>query len=211
MPVIVAYGDSNTWGYDPARGERFAPEVRWTGAMAQTLGAPCKVIEEGLNGRTTVHDDPFEPHRNGLAYLDPCLLSHAPLDLIIIALGCNDLKHRFGLSPADIASGAERLVLTAKASNAGPNDKAPAVILVAPPPLVSLTDFADMFDGGLEKSQLLGARYRAVAALHGVGFVDAGKHIHCSPLDGIHYEADQHAILGAVMAQAVKQRLDAKS
>ena len=207
MPVVVAFGDSNTWGYDPAKGQRFAADVRWTGVMARELGATFKVIEEGLNGRTTVHDDPFEPHRNGLTYLDPCLLSHAPLDLIAISLGCNDLKHRFGLSPGDIAKGAERLVMTAKSSSSGPGDKAPKVVLIAPPHLVKLTDFADMFDGGLEKSRLIGEHYRAIAALHGVDFVDAGLHIRCSPLDGIHYEADQHAILGAVLAKVVRQSL----
>jgi len=207
MAVIVAYGDSNTWGYDPASGERFGPQVRWTGAVAQRLGAPHKIIEEGLNGRTTVHDDPFEPHRNGLTYLAPCLLSHAPLDLIILALGCNDLKHRFGLSAGDIALGAERLLLTVLASNSGPKGRPPEIILVAPPPLAALTDFADMFAGGAEKSTVLGARYSAVANLHGVGFVDAGEHIRCSPLDGIHFEADQHALLGSAVANAVKQRL----
>ena len=207
MPVIAAFGDSNTWGYDPAKAERFAADVRWTGVMARALGDRFHVIEEGLNGRTTVHDDPLEPHRNGLKYLEPCLLSHAPLDLIIISLGCNDLKHRFGLSPGDIVLGVERLVLATKASEAGPGGKAPDVIVVAPPPLVKLTAFADMFEGGAEKSRSLGKLYRAMAKLHGAGFVDAGEHIHCSPLDGIHYEADQHALLGAAMAKAVKKRL----
>jgi lysophospholipase L1-like esterase len=207
MSVIVAYGDSNTWGYDPATVARFAPGLRWTGIMQSELGPAFKVIEEGLNGRTTVFDDPIEPHRNGLTYLTPCLLSHAPLDLIVISLGCNDLKHRFWLSPGDIALGAERLVLTAKSLAVGPRGAAPDILLVAPPPVVELTAFADMFEGAREKSRELGARYAAVARLHGVGFLDAGAHIHCSPLDGIHYEVDQHAILGRAMAAAVRQRL----
>jgi lysophospholipase L1-like esterase len=207
MPVIVAYGDSNTWGYDPAAGRRFPADTRWTGIMRQALGASYTVVEEGLNGRTTVFDDPIEPHRSGLAYLPPCLMTHAPLDLIIISLGCNDLKRRFSLSPNDIAQGAERLVLTAKSWSVGPGDTPPAIILAAPPPVVELTAFADMFDGAREKSRELGARYRSVAELHGVGFVDAGAHIHCSPLDGIHFEADQHAKLGRVMADAVRARL----
>ncbi|WP_158816995.1 SGNH/GDSL hydrolase family protein [Methylocapsa sp. S129] len=207
MSVIVAYGDSNTWGYDPAAGARFAPGVRWTGIMQSELGASFKVIEEGLNGRTTVFDDPIEPYRNGLAYLPPCLLSHAPLDLIIISLGCNDLKRRFWLSASDIAQGVERLVLTAKSFPVGRNGGPPDIILAAPPPVVELTAFADMFEGAREKSRELGARYRAVAKLHGVGFVDAGEHIHCSPLDGIHFEADQHARLGRVMAATVRERL----
>jgi lysophospholipase L1-like esterase len=207
MAVIVAYGDSNTWGYDPAAAQRFAPDVRWTGVLQSALGPAHRVIEEGLNGRTTIFDDPIEPHRNGLTFLTPCLLSHAPLDLIIISLGCNDLKHRFWLTPGDIALGAERLVLMTKSLAVGPKGAPPQILLAAPPPVVELTAFAEMFEGAREKSHELGARYAAVARLHGVGFIDAGAHIHCSPLDGIHYEADQHAILGRAMAAAVKQRL----
>ncbi|MGA2043502.1 MAG: GDSL-type esterase/lipase family protein, partial [Roseiarcus sp.] len=131
MSVILAYGDSNTWGYDPAGGGRFGPDVRWTGIMQAELGASFKVIEEGLNGRTTVFDDPIEPDRNGLTYLSPCLLSHAPLDLLVISLGCNDLKRRFWLSPGDIALGAERLVQTARALAVGPGGATPDVILAA--------------------------------------------------------------------------------
>jgi lysophospholipase L1-like esterase len=207
MSVIVAYGDSNTWGYDPAAGARFPADVRWTGVMSRELGAGFRVIEEGLNGRTSIFDDPIEPYRNGLTYLPPCLLSHAPLDLIIISLGCNDLKRRFWLSANDIAQGVERLVLTARSFPVGPTGGAPDIILAAPPPLAELTALADMFEGAGEKSRELGARFGAIAKLHGIGFVDAGAHIHCSPLDGIHYEADQHARLGRVMAEAVKKRL----
>ena len=207
MPVVVAYGDSNTWGYDPATAARFPAETRWTGIMRRELGAAYSVIEEGLNGRTTVFDDPIEPYRNGLTYLPPCLLSHAPLDLVIIGLGCNDLKRRFSLSPADIASGAERLVLTAKSLAVGKNGAPPDIILVSPPPLVTLTALAEMFEGGTEKSRGLAQRYRTIAGLHEIGFVDAGEHIHCSELDGIHFEADQHARLGSAMAAAVRARL----
>ena len=207
MSVILAYGDFNTWGYDPATGARFPAGVRWTGVMSQQLGAGFSVIEEGLSGRTTVFDDPIEPHRNGREYLPPCLLSHAPLDLLIISLGCNDLKRRFSLPPGDIALGAERLVVIAKSLPVGRDGAPPDIILAAPPPVAELTAFADMFEGAQEKSRSLGARYRAVAKLHGVGFVDAGEHIHCSPLDGIHFEADQHARLGRVMAAAARERL----
>ncbi|MGD0723384.1 MAG: SGNH/GDSL hydrolase family protein [Roseiarcus sp.] len=207
MSVILAYGDSNTWGYDPAAGVRFGPNVRWTGVMQAELGAAFKVIEEGLNGRTTVFDDPIEPDRNGLTYLSPCLLSHAPLDLLVISLGCNDLKRRFWLSPGDIALGAERLVQTARALAVGPGGATPDVILAAPAPVARLTAFADMFEGAADKSRALGALYRAVAERNGVGFVDAGAHIQCSALDGIHFEADQHARLGRAMAAAVRARL----
>ena len=207
MNTIVAFGDSNTWGYDPAKGQRFAPEVRWTGVMRKALGAGYAVIEEGLNGRTTVFDDPIEPGRCGLDYLPPCLLSHAPLDLVILSLGCNDMKKRFSATPGDIAGGAERLIEAALFSRANPEGKAPKVLMVAPPPTAKLTAFAEMFDGADEKSRKLGARYGALAKAMGVAFLDAGAVIRCSDLDGIHYEADQHKKLGKAMAEAVRAAL----
>jgi lysophospholipase L1-like esterase len=204
MAVIVAFGDSNTWGYDPASATRFPAHVRWTGVMRRELGDGHSVIEEGLNGRTTVFDDPIEPDRRGADYLPPCLRSHAPLDVLIIALGCNDMKARFAVPPADIAAGAERLLLMARAEPVGPNGAPPQVILVAPPPVAKLSAFAEMFGGAMEKSRNLASRYREVAERQGVGFVDAGQFIACSNLDGIHFEADQHAVLGQAMAEAVR-------
>jgi lysophospholipase L1-like esterase len=207
MAVIVAFGDSNTWGYDPKSATRFAPEVRWTGVMQRELGPGHRVVEEGLNGRTTVFDDPIEPYRRGADYLPPCLLSHAPLDCLIIALGCNDMKKRFSVSPTDIAAGAERLIQIARAEAVGPDGAPPAILLAAPPPIAKLTEFAEMFEGAREKSLALAERYRAVAERQRVGFVDAGHFIACSDLDGIHFEPDAHAILGRAMAEAVRMAL----
>ena len=103
MKSILCYGDSNTWGCKPivlpGVVERFDRDVRWTGILRQQLGDDYLVIEEGLNARTTVHDDPIDgAHKNGKPYLLPCLETHLPLDLVIIMLGTNDLKSRFSLS-----------------------------------------------------------------------------------------------------------------
>jgi len=207
MPIIVAFGDSNTWGYDPATGGRFPRAQRWPGVLQRELGAGFEVIAEGLNGRTTVHDDPIEPYRSGADALPPCLMSHAPVDLVILALGCNDLKKRFSLSPFDIAEGARRLIFLARAYGEGPEGRPPKVLLVAPPPVARLSAYAEMFDGAAEKSRLLGARYRVVAEEEGVAFLDAGQVIRCSDLDGIHYETDQHERLGQAAAKAIRAAL----
>ena len=53
MKRVLCYGDSNTWGYDPGTGKRYAPDVRWTGVLANRLGPDYQVLEEGLNGRAT--------------------------------------------------------------------------------------------------------------------------------------------------------------
>ena len=103
--VVLCYGDSNTYGSVPGGGDRFPRDVRWPGVLAARLGDGWHVVEEGLGGRTTVFDDPILPDRNGKTYLLPCLLSHQPIDLVVVFLGTNDLKARFSASPADIAGG----------------------------------------------------------------------------------------------------------
>ena len=108
-PVVLAFGDSNTWGATPATGERLGKSVRWPGVMAAALGSAYEVIEEGMRGRTIAFDDPEEAGRNGLVYFPPCLKSHAPVDLVVVSLGCNDCKARFAASLETIAANAGRL------------------------------------------------------------------------------------------------------
>jgi len=211
MPVIVVFGDSNTWGSDPATGGRLPRPQRWPTVLQRELGPDFEVIAEGLRGRTTVHDDPIEPYRCGADALPQCLMSHAPVDLVILALGCNDLKKRFSLSAFDIAEGAAQLIFLARAYGEGPDGGPPKILLIAPPPVAKLTGFAEMFGGGTEKSRLLGERFRAVAERECVAFLDAGHVIRCSDLDGIHYEADQHELLGQAAAKAARDALAASA
>lgn len=57
MKSILCYGDSNTWGSDPADpNRRFGRDSRWIGVMRRELGDDFEVSEEGLGGRTTVFD-----------------------------------------------------------------------------------------------------------------------------------------------------------
>ena len=211
MRDVLCYGDSNTWGCMPVTGleppRRFAAGERWPGVLSRELGAGYGVVEEGLNGRTTVWDDPLEPHRNGRAYLPAALLSHMPLDLVILMLGTNDLKHRFSLSAREVADGAGLVVDDVRASACGPGGDAPAVLLVCPPLLGPVDRFADDFEGAAEKSRGLSERYRAVARGRGCAFLDAGAHVSVSDTDGIHLDADAHARLGSAVAAAVREIL----
>jgi lysophospholipase L1-like esterase len=213
MPrTILCYGDSNTHGTMPmpdlgAMG-RFGRNVRWTGQLAALL-PDWQVIEEGLPGRTTVHDDPIEgAHRNGLTVLPAILESHRPIDVVILMLGTNDLKQRFSVNALDIALSLEKLVLAIRGSGCGPDGAAPGVILVAPPPILEVQDLGAMFVGGEAKSQQLGARIAAVARGLGVPFVDAGSLIGVSEIDGIHYDEPAMAALAQAFAQAVTDHFD---
>lgn len=208
MKTVLCYGDSNTWGYIPGKGERYSREDRWTGVLKRELGGEYEIIEEGLNGRTTVWEDPIEGgYRNGREYLIPCLQSHQPVDLIIIMLGTNDLKKRFSLSAFDIANGVGVLVDTALKSNAGPGGGAPKILLMAPPPLGRLTEFADEFEGAEEKSKKLSYHYRRVADEYGCNFFDTSRVIVSSDIDGIHFEVSEHKKLGKAVAEIVKKIL----
>jgi lysophospholipase L1-like esterase len=207
MKMILCYGDSNTWGYDPETGERFPPDVRWTGVLDAELGDGYSVIEEGLNGRTTVRDDPVEEHKNGRDYLRPCLASHRPLDLIVVSLGVNDLKARFSASASDVADGAGVLVDIAQKSGAGPNGQSPHVLLIAPPAVGQLTELADMFESAGTKSRDFPRHYRRVAEKCGCELLDASEVVASSDLDGIHLEEDEHRKLGEAVAARIKRTI----
>ena len=207
MKTILCYGDSNTWGYDPATQTRFPRDVRWPGVLRSELGEGYLVIEEGLNGRTTVWDDPIEMDKNGATYLRPCIQTHKPMDLVIIMLGTNDLKTRFSLPAYDIASGAGVLVDIVKKSDTGIGGEAPEVLLIAPPPAVELTGFAEMFEDAVEKSGGFARHYRRVSNEKGCHYLNAGDHVESSPLDGIHLEVDMHTRLGKAMAAKVREIL----
>ena len=200
MKSILCYGDSNTWGYDPQTRSRFPHDVRWTGVLASSLGTGYRVVEEGLNGRTTRWDDPIEAGRNGLTFLQPCLESHLPLDLVIVMLGTNDLKQRFGLSASDIAQSAASLAKAAsRYAQTSAGDPA-QILLVAPPAVTTLTEFDQMFAGAQERSRQFSHYYRLAATWNRLPFFDAGSVIVSSERDGIHFEAAEHRKLGEALA-----------
>ncbi len=209
MKSILCFGDSNTWGARPLTSmddvTRYGPDVRWGSVLRTTLGEDYWVVEEGLNGRTTVWADPVEgEYKSGKSYLPACLESHAPIDLVVILLGTNDLKHRFGLSAWDIAASAGVLVRIIQSSLFGSNGTAPRVLLICPPPIARLTLFADMFAGATEKSQQMARYYKAIAAEYHCDFLDAGQYIVSSDIDGIHLDPDQQKKLGQVVAEKVR-------
>jgi lysophospholipase L1-like esterase len=209
MKTVLCYGDSNTWGCDPATQGRHAYNQRWTTHLAHELGEGFLVIPEGLNGRTTVWPDPIEgEYKSGKSTLLAILESHHPLDLVVLMLGTNDLKHRWGLSAWDIARGVQTLVEMIQASTFGPDELSPQVLLVAPPPTcVRGTDFEDMFVGSDEKSVALGRHYRLVAEECGIPFINAGDTIVSSSLDGIHLDVTELPKLGRGVASKVREVL----
>jgi lysophospholipase L1-like esterase len=202
---VLCFGDSNTNGADPVGGGRFPWAVRWPGVLQSLLGPSWRVIEEGLGGRTTVFDDPFSPGKNGRTYLVPCLDSHAPIDLVAIMLGTNDLKEVYRTTPSMIASGMTSLVRICLESRSGPDGAAPVVLVIAPAPVGPITDVAGLwgFGDGEQKSRDVTKLYRLLAEREDAQFLDGGSVASVDPAEGVHLTAEAHTTLARAVAARI--------
>jgi lysophospholipase L1-like esterase len=208
MTTILCFGDSITWGYDPATGQRLPREQRWPVVLQRALGEAFEVVAEGLVNRTTNLDDPVCPDRNGLAQLPACLESHKPISVVLVMLGTNDFKARFGRSASDIAESAARLAGAARASACGPAGSQPRVILLTPPAPDPAEKYREMFAGAREKTDGLHGLYARYASWVGVEAFDAGSVTAVSPDDGIHIDARSQVRLGEALAPRVRRMLE---
>ena len=205
---ILCFGDSNTYGYIPTGG-RYDRHTRWPMHMAEILGPDYEVVEEGFNGRTCAYDDPAEGgFKSGVGYLPPCLMSHNPLDVVIIMLGTNDTKRRFGLTPMTIGQCMMQLVKNAKLYGMDAQGNTPHIIITAPPRI--LDNLMDTRHGecfgpqAIEVSKGLAAEYLRISKLLRCDFFDAGPYAEVSALDAVHMTANGHIRLAEAMAVKIK-------
>ncbi|HEX6844377.1 MAG TPA: GDSL-type esterase/lipase family protein [Actinomycetota bacterium] len=208
MKHVVCYGDSNTWGWDAATEGRHPWPVRWTGVLQERLGSGVRVHEEGLNGRTTMHPVPDEPARDGLASLPMLLETHTPIDVLVIALGVNDLFVP-GLTARWAARGIAALAEAALASGAGPMTGPPGLLAVIPPPIrhpLRADWDADAPGARAASIGLAAAVVEALAPLD-VPWLDLDGIADVDPLDGLHFDAAAHAAIGVAVAEAVRPLL----
>lgn len=202
---ILCYGDSNTWGLIPGKDKRYDSTIRWTGVLQQALGDGFEIIEEGLNSRTTVIDDPKYEGKNGATYLKPCLQSHYPLDIVILMLGPNDLKDRFARTPEQVAEGIDTLISIIHNSEYNYN-KDPKVILLAPTFIdESIGDIQDSFAGAGGKSKQLGSLYKNVAEKYKGEFIDIANYVSPSKIDGCHLDPEAHKKIAELLTEKIKK------
>ncbi len=217
MKNILIFGDSNTWGYDMERylpeldtAQRMTADERWGGRVRTILGDGYHVIEDALNARTLMWDDPYFENRHGLTGLKTALDAHAPLDLVVLQLGCNELKHMFNLTAGMIACGMEKLVAACLTPYYG--YPVPKVLLIAPHPThPKIGEMLYGFNFGpeaYEKSVQLGEKYRAIAEKYGCGFLDCAElGFELNEIDGLHYSKADHAKLADAAAVKIKEML----
>lgn len=213
MKQILCFGDSNTFGYDTIHDGRFPWGVRWTSLLQEGLGNECHIIEEGMGGRTTVWEDPVENLQSGKSYLCSCLESHWPLDLVIIMLGTNDLKTRYGLSAYDIASGVETLVQMTKQYLANKQEKLPEILIISPIEVDAEIEHRPygIVMGGVyaaERSRQFPKYYRIIAERNQCHFLAASEVTAPCKEDCMHLDAKGHQKLAIAIIEKVNEILN---
>ena len=219
---VLCFGDSNTWGCIPITLERYAPDVRWTGVAQRDLGEEYCIIEAGINGRSTVFEDPFNEFRNGSKGIAYTLLESTPLDLIVFMLGTNDLKYT---DANGAAKGLASLILTAMDMTSRPSTayicrpsanleqirekmKKVKILVISPilvhPDLEKINPRTAVINGH-QKSLEFAKYYKNVASACGAWFMDAAQVAEPSVEDGLHMTAESHIALGHAVAEKIKE------
>ncbi len=209
--TIVCYGDSNTWGYTPGSGARFDEKTRWTGRLQLLLGEEYRIVECGMNARTTSFDDPFRDYLNGRHGLVHGMVAAKPVDLLIISLGTNDLKYG---TVYRSAKGLDALLDVAVHANIYMPGSSPVYrdeprILVLSP--IALHEAIDQkfpgheMHGKLDDSRQFAEVYREVCRKRQVHFLDAAQTAHASEIDCVHMDAASHAALANTVCHAVQE------
>lgn len=207
MKHILAFGDSLTWGFQAGLWTRHPLEDRWPNVLAAGLDGKARVIEEGQNGRTTVHDDPYVmENRSGAVALPIALSTHQPLDLVIIMLGTNDLKWEGRQRAIDARLGMARLVEIVRTYIYKPGCSVPQLLLMSPPHLrkTDNEDFVFFFDHAIAESKNLGYQYAKLASEAKCHFFDAASVAKADPADGVHLDAANTRSIGKALIPVVR-------
>lgn len=211
MQHVLVYADSLSWGIVPGTRQRLPFDRRWPGVLEAALiagGHDVRLIEDCLNGRRTVWDDPFKPGRNGLIGLQQRIEACSPLSLVILMLGTNDFQSMHPHNAWHSAQGIAALVGAIRTAPIEPGMPVPPVLIVVPPLIVEPRGpLAPKFEGAAAKCAGLGDAFRRVAADLGVALFDSNDVTTASRVDGIHLDADQHAVLGHSLAPFVAELL----
>ena len=214
MQHILVYSDSLSWGIIPMTRARLPFDERWPGVMEIALcsaGRKVRVVEDCLNGRRTVWDDPFKPGRNGLVGLAQRIEIHSPLELVILMLGTNDFQSMHEHNAWHSSQGIAALVSAIRTAPIEPGMPVPQILVVAPPPIrTAKGPLAPKFEGGDGKCIGLAAAYKSVCDELGCHFFDTGGIIASSKVDGVHLDAGQHVLLGRALAHVVEPLLARK-
>src|ERR1700687_4802151 len=192
MQQMLVYSDSLSWGIVPTTRKRLPFDARWPGVMEAALleqRLAVRVIEDCLNGRRTVWEDPFKGGGNGLAGLAQRIEVNSPLALVMLMLGTNDFQSMHPHTAWHAAQGIATLVTAIRQAPIEPGMPIPPILVIRPPPiLIPQGPIAAKFTGAAAKAAGLADAYRDIAAELGCHFFDAGRVHPPTDAGGIHLD-----------------------
>jgi lysophospholipase L1-like esterase len=208
LKQILVFGDSLSWGIIPNTRKRLSFEERWPGVLEKGLndaGQSVRVLEDCLNGRRTVWEDPFKAGRNGQLGLAQRMEIHSPLSLVILMLGTNDLQFSYPFANAwSAAQGVLTLVNEIRRAPIEPGMPVPPVLVVCPPAVRSPKGtMIEKFAGADERCAGMAEAYRLMCANADCHFFDANAVVAVSEEDGVHLDAAGQIVLGKKLASVV--------
>lgn len=191
MNKILAFGDSNTWGFKPGTKtmERYSDNERWP-KILQNMCTNSHIVEEGLCGRTTAYEDKNVNGRNGLKTLRQ-ILQKETYDAIILMLGTNDCKTELALNEKDICNGAKQCI-----DEILKHISCSSVLLISPILLkedVYKPDKDPEFNQtSVEICKKLKNEYKKLAKEEKISFLAASDFAYASDIDCEHMDAQGH-------------------
>ena len=202
MKKIICYGDSNTFGFNAKDGSIFDENTRWTSLLQKNLGSEYEVVNEGMYDRTGFADNPRGDLFSGPKHFPEMLSKTDNIDLLILAIGTNDLQSQYNISFDTIENGLRNLVNLAKT-------KVKNIIIILPVILderILKGAFNTQFDEtGVEKSKKVGQIYRQIADENGCLWFDINEFTAPSDYDGLHYDENSHRLIAEKLAEFIKK------
>ena len=201
MKKILCYGDSNTFGYNPVDGSRFDEKTRWTALLQENLGSDYEIIEEGMCDRTGIADNDKGFLFSAQRHFPKMITKVKDIDLLILAIGTNDLQFKYDLTVHQFENGLEKLIVTAK-------NHVRRILLIPP---VVLNDnilegnFNFQFNStSISKSKKVGKIYKKLSNIYGLNYFDINNFVKPSNADGLHYDSEGHNIISIKLSDYIK-------
>ncbi|MCR4880789.1 MAG: hypothetical protein K6A44_02405 [bacterium] len=201
MKKILCYGDSNTFGFNTVDGTRFDEKNRWTALLQNNLGADYEVINEGMCDRTGFVDNDKGALYSAQRHFPEIITQIKDVDILILAIGTNDLQFKYNITFDQIENGLESLIVMAI-------NNVKKIIIV--PPVVLSEDvlkgfFKFQFDEtSISKSQKTEKIYNKVAQRYNCEIFDINNFVKPSSADGLHYDENGHKIIAEKLSDYIK-------
>lgn len=204
MKKILIYGDSNTWGDNFITGIRLEDNKQWPNILQKRLGSNYKIIQEGLPGRVAGNCELVKTYKNGKSTFISTFRTCSPVDIVIIALGTNDLQVKYNKSSDDIINDLlwYKDIILEQYNDLDDrlkyfNDKEPRIIYLLPPKF-DIEKCDGIFNNNSEKIRQslkeLKNKIDDVIILEDLPLVD----------DGIHLSSKGHIMLADIVEEVIK-------